>query len=236
MKKLFFFIISIGFVVSSTLIPSYASEKNDAIKIGNYDYKLSQHRDYNRVSVIDNKKILYDVVYDKIDNVLKVNGKLVGYVEMDSTSYLDVEATFSANSYSSMLMIAKNYWDSATIKKNYKITIFDVAVLVAAVISLKAVAAFISVSAVSTGTVKAALSKMRQAILSAFGAAGMLSHYTGKYVVSGYTSFTLQRRGDGSSRYAKRKINLKITIASKSKSKTHTFKDGGWWKSTRPLY
>lgn len=56
MKKLFCFIISIGFVVSSTLIPSYAAEKNDAIKIGNYDYKLSQHRDYNRVSVIDNKK------------------------------------------------------------------------------------------------------------------------------------------------------------------------------------
>lgn len=49
-----------------------------------YDYKVSQSRYYNRVFMLKDGKIEYDIIYDKFDNVIKVNGKVVGYVEMDS--------------------------------------------------------------------------------------------------------------------------------------------------------
>jgi hypothetical protein len=54
-------------------------------------------------------KIEYDIIYDKFDNVIKVNGKVVGYVEMDSEQTSNILDTISTNNYGSMLMVAKNY-------------------------------------------------------------------------------------------------------------------------------
>lgn len=127
-------------------------------------------------------KIEYDIIYDKFDNVIKVNGKVVGYVEMDSEQTSNILDTISTNNYGSMLMVAKN-------------------------------------------------------ILNAWSTQGILSHYAGKFYVSGYVSFTLQRRNDASSRYANRKLYMKIVLASKKyKSKTRSLGNGGWFKSTRPNY
>lgn len=182
-------------------------------------------------------KIEYDIIYDKFDNVIKVNGKVVGYVEMDSEQTSNILDTISTNNYGSMLMVAKNYWNAGNFKHKYKVTIEDVSIIVGAIIALPAIIGAATITGISMATMKSAVSALAKNILNAWSTQGILSHYAGKFYVSGYVSFTLQRRSDASSRYANRKLYMKIVLASKKyKSKTRLLGNGGWFKSTRPNY
>lgn len=237
MKKWFCFLAVIGLIFSSLLTPSYAHEKNATMIFDTYDYKVSQSRYYNRVSMLKDGKIEYDIIYDKFDNVIKVNGKVVGYVEMDSEQTSNILDTVSTNNYGSMLMVAKNFWNAGNFKHKYKVTIEEASIIVGAIIALPAIIGAATITGISMATMKSAVSALAKNILNAWSAQGILSHYAGKFYVSGYVSFTLQRRNDASSRYANRKLYMKIVLASKKyKSKTRSLGNGGWFKSTRPNY
>ena len=234
MKKCFCILVAIGLVISALLTPSYAYEKNDAMKIGMYVYKVSQKKDYNRVSMLKAGKIKYDVVYDKFDNLIKVNGKVVGYAEKN---YENTSAFLETSDYGSMLAVAKNYWNVGDFKHKYKVTLTKLAVIVAAVMALPAILAAAMAAQISMAAMKAAVKVLAGNIIKALKVANLIKNTVGKFYVSGDVKFTLQRRGDCASRYANRKLYMKIVVASKKfKSGTRSLGNGGWFQSTRPNY